>query len=190
MFFIQKDHSQDDDLIKRGGSAGAAIAFWLALVLSFPRELNSFAAHSIVIAVIYALLCSGFIAVVTAAFGHFWGMDAAKCPSVNAAFLRGAKIAAAIDVLIFMLASIHSSLLWNLPGSLLRNVSIVAIFQLVIISAAGSLLSGLTAIYVRDYREFARVRRIPQFTLQEIFIVFTLVSVIISALTSITVMRV
>jgi hypothetical protein len=58
-----------------------------------------------------------------------------------------------------------------------------------IITASGSLVSGLAAINVRDRRESGRTRLIPQFTLQEIFIVFTIVSVIISAMTSAAVLR-
>ena len=138
---------------------------------------------------LYALLCSGFLVIVMAVLGHFWGMDAAKCGGVNAAFLLGAKIAALIYVLFFLLSYFESPYFLKLSFLFPRQISVIAFFQLVIISGSGSLHSGLTAIYVRDYLEFERPRRIPQFTLQEIFIAFTIASIIISAITTITVLR-
>jgi hypothetical protein len=41
---------------------------------------------------------------------------------------------------------------------------------------------------VRDYRYFGRKRLFPQFTLQEMMLLFTLVAIIISSLTSIVVL--
>jgi len=58
-----------------------------------------------------------------------------------------------------------------------------------ILTASGAVVAGLAAIVVRDRREFGRARPIPQFTLQEIFIVFTIVSIIISALASAAALR-
>ena len=56
-------------------------------------------------------------------------------------------------------------------------------------STAGSLASDIAAIYVRDYWKVQRKRWIPQLTVNEMIIVFTLVSVIIIALTTLSVLR-
>jgi hypothetical protein len=47
-------------------------------------------------------------------------------------------------------------------------------------TATGSLLCGLSAIVVRDYRQSRKVRLIPQFTLLELMIVITLSIVVMS----------
>jgi hypothetical protein len=178
----------DERTLKRGGSAGAAVAFWIAFFLTFPMALRSFLDAFLVAAVFYALLCAFGAALVAAVLGHLWGMDAAKCPTVNAAFLRGGKIAALIYAAFFALAYLETPYFQKMSLLFPGVISIITFFQLVIVAGVGALHSGLTAIYVRDYLEFDRIRKIPQFTLQEIFIVFTIVSVIISAMTTIAVL--
>jgi hypothetical protein len=75
-------------------------------------------------------------------------------------------------------------------GTLLfRNDIIYMLSLLAIVTSFGALISGISAIYVRDYRNIQRKRLIPQFTLLELFIIFTLLTVIISATSSISMMR-
>jgi prepilin-type N-terminal cleavage/methylation domain-containing protein len=47
----------------------------------------------------------------------------------------------------------------------------------------------MAAIYVRDFRQFKRFPIVPQFTLQELMIVTTLVGVVLSAIASMACLR-
>jgi hypothetical protein len=121
-----------------------------------------------------------------ALLGFFAGREGARRASVNAAFLWG-------GVLCGLATLICVPILYVTYFKYIRMYTsgIVAISSIffAILAASGSLVSGLAAIMVRDRRESGRNRIIPQFTLQEIFIVFTIASVIISALASAAVLR-
>jgi hypothetical protein len=123
---------------------------------------------------------------VAAAVGFFAGREGAKSRSVNAAFLWGGilcGLATFLCLLGLFFTSFRTESVYTTGFYILR-----AIF-FTITTASGSLVAGMAAIAVRDRRDFGRTRWIPQFTLQEIFIVFTIVSVIISAMASTAVLR-
>lgn len=186
MVYIQKPHSKDDDFIKRGGSVGATIAFWLTIALFCLFVVLIINASGDSMALGMVLPFSIFIALLMAGVGYLLGKLAATCPSVNTAFLKGAILIGLVVVLgIFLPILIMTKL-----GTLLfRNDIIYMLSLLAIVTSFGALISGISAIYVRDYRNIQRKRLIPQFTLLELFIIFTLLTVIISATSSISMMR-
>ncbi|MCC6127213.1 MAG: hypothetical protein IT426_19805 [Pirellulales bacterium] len=186
----------NDDFIKRGGSAGAAIAFWMTLAVLFLAFLIkcSWLVDSIrdsklslgekIGVMLIGFSCSMFVALPAAGVGYLMGKSAARCRSANMAFLQGAIFPGAILLglsITFFLASVFQ--LDYSRSDLTNALGLFAIF-----TASSSLLFGLVAIYVRDYRQTGRKRPIPQFTLLEMLLVFTIIAVIISAITSIVVL--
>jgi hypothetical protein len=190
----------DEDYIKRGERVGAAIVFWLtfppcclmclASVVDLFSGASRFSGTSSIdkiFVVITVLPFAGVSIWTLTAAGSLLGKAAAKCQSVKSAFLWGAFLSGpTILCLIFIL--LLPFFIFSHVDQFTRKDLIPLFFVLTIISAFGSFISGLAAIYVRDYRQFQRKRWIPQFTLQEIFIVFTIISVIISAMTTLAVL--
>lgn len=130
---------------------------------------------------ITGLPCSFVMAVLMAPIGNIIGKWAATRPSVNSAFSQGA-----IDSGLLNFLFLSPFFLFSLSGNLSDSVKIICVFILFLISISTSVCfhSGLTAIYVRDYRQTGRKRPIPQFTLQEMLILFSLLTVIMSAFAS------
>ena len=189
MVYIQKPHSKDDDFIKRGGRVGAVIAFGMTfapccLVFLF---LSGNSADKLGV-VIGGLTCTLLSTIIMASCGSLLGKSAARRPSVNAAFLQGAIISGltifGITIIILAPHLLHYQL-----EVFSRNELLHLFCLLIILTASGTLISGLAAIYVRDYRQSQTKRWIPQFTLQEMIVVFTIISIIISAMTSFAVLR-
>jgi hypothetical protein len=190
----------DDDFIKYGGKVGAALTFWLtvslfflfAMILIFRSLDKSNTALSLtdervitaIIGLVLGLICSITIATPVALLGYLLGKAAVKCSSVNRAFFQGASVIIALPVGLF-LAEFY--FLFNRITFSWRDVVFVVIVSTIFV-VSSSMISGLTAIYVRDYRYFGRKRLFPQFTLQEMMLIFTLVAIIISSLTSIVVL--
>jgi hypothetical protein len=186
----------DDDFGKRGGSVGATIAFWLTLaelgLLVFGTIIhsqgNSDDSRQNLLALFGVLFmgfsCSMVVALPMAGLGYLLGKSAAKCRSVNTAFCQGALIIGAIVPGVLCTLPLLTE--FKLVYSRSDLIYILSLFAL--LTASGSLLFGLVAIYVRDYRKFQRKRLIPQFTMLEFFIIFTIISIIISAMTSLTVL--
>jgi hypothetical protein len=176
----------------RGGLMGAAMYFFLSLALVGAVILPAlgtrrfdwtalFATESLL--VIRSILV---IACIASAIGFFTGREGAKCRSVNSAYLRGGLLCGiatgtCLPVLYF---TYFRAIRVETTGILI----VCAVF-FAILTASGALIAGLAAIMVRDRRETGRTRMIPQFTLQEIFISFTLATFIISAMSTIAAMK-
>jgi hypothetical protein len=172
----------DDDLVRRGGRIGFAIAFLPMLVLLLPTMLCAgvFNHQSISLGPMTCLFFTGLL--VSAGVGLPLGQAAATYPTVNAAFVRPAVVTAAIGLV--GIAIVIGFMIWHRE---VYDIGLWLVFWLTAITAAiVSIHSGLTAIYLRDYRQFGRARLIPQFTLQELLIVLTLFACIISAAKSVT----
>jgi hypothetical protein len=126
------------------------------------------------------------IACIASAIGFFTGREGAKCRSVNSAYLRGGLLCgiATGTCLPILYFTYFRAIRVETTGILI----VCAVF-FAILTAAGALIAGLAAIMVRDRRETGRNRIIPQFTLQEIFISFTLATFIISAMATVATMK-
>jgi hypothetical protein len=176
----------------RGGVLGAivvglfaAIAIATAFSAAMYRERQAWAAlttpeaRRLVVVAIELTFAAALL-------GFFAGREGARRTSVNAAFLWGGVLCGLATVI--CLPVLYFTYFKYIRMYTSGIVAISSIF-FAILAASGALVSGLAAIMVRDRRESGRNRVIPQFTLQEIFIVFTIASVIISALASAAVLR-
>ncbi|MCC6127043.1 MAG: hypothetical protein IT426_18950 [Pirellulales bacterium] len=126
------------------------------------------------------------LSLVAAVIGFFAGKEGARCQSVNAAFLRGGILCGLATLICIPVLSFTYFRTLHIYTTGFYALCAIAF---AILTASGAIVSGLAAIVVRDRRESGRNRFIPQFTLQEIFIAFTIVSIIISALASAAALR-
>lgn len=182
----------EEDFIRYGGRVGAAIAFWMSLIPLCLLLLLSDGIHakdiiSLIMEIIGSIIVGVLISIgpvlLLSAGGYSLGKMAAKCASVNSAILLGTIVFSLIALVVFT-----PFFIWIHEVRLTRSDLLFFFLLYAILVAFFSLISSIAAIYVRDYRQFQRKRWIPQFTLQEMFIVFFLLSVIISALSSIPVL--
>jgi hypothetical protein len=123
------------------------------------------------------------LALLVAPLGYFWGKDAAMCRSIWIAFLRGAGFCGAIAGAITMLVWIGSFLMQTRRDSFFELCAML-FSRGFALACFGAFLSGVSAIYVRDFRALQRSRLLPQFTMQEMLVIFTLLGIIISITTS------
>jgi hypothetical protein len=176
----------------RGGCLGAVVVFILSVIMIAVAFLPSMYRERVgwdslrTAETIYVLKIAVLLSFVAAVLGYFVGHEGARSPTVNTAFVRGGilcGLATAICLLVLFLTSFRTESVYASGFYILR-----AIFFM-ILTASGALVAGLAAIVVRDRRESGKTRFIPQFTLQEIFIVFTIASIIISAMASTVALR-
>jgi hypothetical protein len=121
---------------------------------------------------------------VTVPFGICLGHMASKCKTTPSAFFRGACGSCLFAFFFFFPAFLAQYADFSkFPFS--QHPYFFSCF-LAIFVAQGSLLTGVAAIYVRDYWKFKRKRWIPQFSLREMLICFTLISVVIAFFTVLT----
>jgi hypothetical protein len=166
-----------DSFTLRSRRVGAMLALGLMLASVFLMfVLRSGDAHSL----FYRLATGLFLLLMplAVAAGNYLGGMAAKCANASNAFWRGASsgpiaVALSFPFLLGFSFIIRSS----------RDIYVLLCVY-AFLAFSGSLVTGVAAIYVRDYRQFQSKRWIPQFTLQEMFIVFTLISMIIACLTA------
>ncbi|MCC6125661.1 MAG: hypothetical protein IT426_11910 [Pirellulales bacterium] len=177
-----------NDDSSRGGCAGASIAFVITFAgvplfimgaTQGPRD--PFFEPTMVGAALGSALCVSFI---LAALGYFAGLEGARSKTVVRAFVKGAILfACAMGVYgILAIALIARNAVMPFALLIILNVSCLVV-------ASGALISGMAAIVVRDYRQFGRTRFFPQFTLQELMIVTTLVGIILSTLSTMVILR-
>jgi hypothetical protein len=169
----------NDNLIRRGGYAGGLIAFVVTLTTLVLRNLIASGGYWMV----PMLAGSTCFALVPGSLGYFAGKEGARSKTVAIAFIKGA---------VFFGCAMSVCIAMSILAALAQNewhVILVAIIFSCLIIATASLISGMAAIVVRDYRQFGRTRLIPQFTLQELMIVTTLVAVILSTMTSMAFLR-
>jgi hypothetical protein len=173
----------DKDLIFRGGCAGALITFVIStatIFLLFLTNEQGPLGNKISDAIIKSICLAFFPAIL----GSFAGQEGARSKSVRWAFIKGglffgAAMCVYVVTVVFVMAS---------GGLGLHALLVVGNFSCLII-CTGSLISGMAAIIVRDYRQFGKTRPIPQFSLQELMIVTTLVAVILSSMMSMVLLR-
>jgi hypothetical protein len=174
----------EDNFDRRGGCIGFAIAFAMTFVFllsallweHFSRRQGdqiSFWEVGGIAAVAMLISCT---------IGIPLGQSAATYPTANAAFLRPALVVLGMGLALS--AIFFVSMIWTRDAG--RIGLWVPCWLTPVTAAIISLQSGLTAIYLRDYRQFRRTRLIPQFTLLELLVVFALFACIISAAKSIT----
>jgi hypothetical protein len=169
-----------DDLTSLGGVVGAAIAFTvtaIAMTVAMGADSRGLRASDFPQA-LFALSC---VALIPTSLGMFAGREGARSKTVPMAFVKGAAFFGCAMAVCGLLAFM---ILVSAPVSSSRALLTVVVFSTLVICTA-SLVSGMAAIYVRDYRQFKRLRLIPQFMLQELLIVTTLVAIILSAISSI-----
>lgn len=182
---------RDEDAIDRGGTAGAVVAFWMSAALlgisiwRFGEVTNVMPGHSeaaAVFTVIMLMLLVACLSLFVAAIGYFWGENAAKCRSASAAFVHGAVVGAAIVAAVSGIGAIAIAVSGS--ATIGHRAWTAFFLWLALVSAYGAALSGLSAIYARDYRQFRRRQWLPQFTLREMLLLVTLAVVMLSAITS------
>jgi hypothetical protein len=121
------------------------------------------------------------VALVTVPVGMYLGYKASRYQTTTSAFLQGALISGLIAIIpfipLFLITGLISRHTWF-------PLSLLAIFV-----TEGALVSGVAAIYVRDYWKFKRKRWLPQFSLREMLICFTLMSVVIAFFTVLTCLK-
>jgi hypothetical protein len=179
----------DEDLITRGGAVGAIIAFtvtFLAVVVlaiansQGPRSVRFFE-------ILPGMAC---FSVIPTSLGYFAGKEGARSKTVPGAFIKGAVFfGCAMAVCGFVYFILLLNIVNETASVTARAVVLAPIVLSVLVVGTASLVSGLAAIFVRDYRQFNRLRLLPQFTLQELMIVTTLVAIILSAIASMAWLR-
>ena len=171
----------DENPIKRGGCAGAAIATSVTFVVLIAIFFSENRSPRILSNIASGALCLLFL---PATLGYFAGLEGARSKSVASAFIKGAVFfgCALIVFAVFFL-------LLSTQGMVGFHAFLVAIAFAALIISTGALISGMAAIVVRDYRDYQRWRLVPQFTLQELMIVITLAAIILSSITSMVVLR-
>jgi hypothetical protein len=177
----------DYQFIRRGGVLGALIAFIVTIVAmplfvmaSTRGARDPLIEPALIDIAVQTAVCLSFL---FAALGYIAGREGARSETIVRACIKGAALFAVATAIFILINFPRSS--GPFPSQLLATIASFSCSMV----AGGALASGLAAIVVRDRRQFGRARLIPQFTLQEIFIVFTIVSVIISALASSAVLR-
>jgi hypothetical protein len=169
-----------DPAIKHGRKTGfritAILSFNSILIVTF--QVRQFTTHYELVAQI--LVDFIFCYLLFAWIGLILGEQGAKSKSVPRAFFRGGVLLGCI------------SLVFYLPLALLalgggEFVPISVVFSPIILYAIvfGAIVSGVSAIAARDFRRFQKARFLPQFSLQELFITFSLITVLVSILSSI-----
>jgi hypothetical protein len=116
--------------------------------------------------------------------GYFIGKKGENTQNVNFAFLAGGVLAGLIGT-IFILPIITVFVCIYGMGKGVLFISLVIILGVIYI-CAGSISAGWAAIMARDYRNFQRVRILPQYTISELFILITLAAGIFSSIMSIS----
>jgi hypothetical protein len=187
-----KPPAPPENFTRRGGCVGAVIVYLISMGLIAANFLpavyqDRLGLVSLMTPETVKVIKIAFgLAFVAALIGFFAGREGARSRNVNAAFLWGGilcGLATFICLLGLFLTSFRTESVYTSGFFILRAILFT------ITTASGSLVAGMAAIVVRDRRDFGRTRWIPQFTLQEIFIVFTIVSIIISAMASTAVLR-
>jgi hypothetical protein len=176
----------------RGGCLGAVLVYLISLAMivayilpTMYRDRLGWASLNTpeTLQVVKIALMLSFVA---AAIGFFAGREGARCRSVNAAFLRGGILCGLATLICLPVLSFTYFRALHIYTT---GFYALCAISFAILTASGAIVCGLAAIVVRDRRESGRTRLIPQFTLQEIFIAFTIVSIIISALASAAALR-
>jgi hypothetical protein len=171
----------DDDFTAIGGYAGATIAFSVTVVTMGAVIVASGRGGNLS-EMVFGLAC---LTLIPTSLGYFAGKEGARSKTVPMAFVKGAvffgcAMAVCGTGYFFLLAAEPIS-----P----RQVCLAPIIVSVLVINTASLVSGMAAIYVRDFRQFKRFPIVPQFTLQELMIVTTLVGVVLSAIASMACLR-
>jgi hypothetical protein len=112
--------------------------------------------------------------------GYIIGKTGAKSQNVMIAFAQGGLIA--------FLASLSFDIpivIFGIESGVVKKYFFYMVFLSISLICYGSLLGGVFAIISRDYRQFHRFRLPPQFSINEILTVTTLIAVIFSSIVSI-----
>ena len=183
----------DDKYIKYGGRIGVAIAFVMVLIppglqlcIHYIKDSGQVLDELYIFA--YTLWAPIFL---ISMIGNFLGKKAAENPNVHWAMVKGGFYAWLFTFIsTFPLYIIYFCMNLHLvtDTNLIQNWIPIYFFLLLIMICLGAIHGGLTAIYVRDYRQIQRLRLIPQFNLQELLIIFSLLTVFFSALATIAVL--
>lgn len=164
-----------EDLTRIGGFAGATIAFTVTVLAMAAAVIGS--GRGPASSDFFGLAC---ISLIPTSLGYFAGKEGARSKTVPGAFVKGAVF---FGCATGVCGVIGYALLRNESVDRFRTLAAVVVLAS-LVTCTASLVSGAAAVYVRDYRQIKRFRLFPQFTLQELMIVMTLVGVISSAIAS------
>jgi hypothetical protein len=174
----------NDDNIRHGGSVGAFIAFIVTAIAvplfvmgSTRGPRDPLIEPRLFEAAVGSTFC---LSLIFAALGYIAGREGARTKSTVLASIKGG---------VLFTCAIAAFVMSNLPPTAPSHAIVVTLIFSCSIIAAGMLASGMAAIAVRDYSHFGWMRLFPHFTRPEILIVLAIVGVIISAMTTIAVLR-
>jgi hypothetical protein len=175
--------------LRVGGHAGAGIAFLIAYLTGVTILLSEYFTsrwtHLPLFEVFFSPLC---LACTASMLGYLSGRLAGRCKSVNRAFVWGGGAFVLLFAGVFLLVFCLSELSLKVGRDYFIYIKMIVAFAPILGSFAawGSLLCGLSAIVVRDFRQTKRMRLVPQFTLQELLIAVTLSIVLMSCVASVS----
>jgi hypothetical protein len=155
------------------GALMLLVFHFVTFKVNFPNYYTSYFASRFSDLSIVLSLLSGLL-------GYFIGKTGAKSRNVMFAFGQGGMIA--------LLASICFELpivVFGMGSDIVKTYFHYMIYSSLILICFGSLLSGLFAIISRDFRQFQRLRILPQFTIGEVLAIISLVAVILGSFMSI-----
>jgi hypothetical protein len=168
--------------IRIGGVAGAMIGFALSysmFIFHFVGQHIRDGSGKLDFSFFFGLaLPAMFISLI----GFLAGRVAGKAKTPRSAFLWGGLIVFSLVLFVQIifclynfLSRVYSPAFFFTHSEFLLNISLLLFFTI-----NGSLVCGLSAIVVRDYRQMKKIRLLPQFTLQELLIIITLVLLLMS----------
>jgi hypothetical protein len=160
--------------VQHGANVGAGIMLLLVAVLCL--SIYIFHSRDSLSVICFTFFFLGFLLGI---LGYIIGGIGASYASVPRAFFFGGIIGVFASAFIFCIAVVPAA---NSDSEF--HIFVFAIVLTSIFSSTGALIAGFGGIAARDYRRFKKVRIFPQFTLQELLIVISLVAVILSAITS------
>jgi hypothetical protein len=174
----------DKKLLNVCGVVGAIITFFVTML--FIRIIF----HSLYPSRFYNSMLLGAnlsVSLLMASIGYIAGRMGGKNPMVVSAFQKGGAwfcFAAAIYVIPINIIIYCETSTFE-QRDRFYGYFYFGVFLLFLSTATGSLVFGAASIFARDYRQFGRMRGVPQFTMSEIMTVTFLIAVIISAIVSI-----
>jgi hypothetical protein len=165
----------NDPAKKRAGVIGAG----MVMAITYCALILGLYVDAMVTPLRGVLIKSFMFSLIFGGLGYAAGGSGARCQNVLRAIVSGILLLAIACGVVFSLY-----LLLGMNVETARRYWFLAFRWTVVFALSGGLVSGWGSIIARDYRRFQKLRVIPQFTLQEMFIFSFLVMIMVSAISS------